>query len=153
MEKKSFLITEVLALLLGWLGVHRYYTGYIGLGVLQTLTLGGCGIWALIDFIFISVGKYKDAQGQELEDYDKNIGIGFLIFAVVASLVISHLPSNKTVINNNTNFTQTVSDKTEKTVTFGNTKCTVYSYGYSCIGDLSEEDKAKLKEIQAELKK
>jgi TM2 domain-containing membrane protein YozV len=87
MEKKSFIITEALALLLGWLGVHRYYTGYVGLGIIQTLTLGGLGIWAFIDFLFISLGKYKDANGQDLEDYDKNIGMGAIFFVVVISFI------------------------------------------------------------------
>ena len=85
MQRKSFLITEVLAILLGWLGVHRYYTGYIGLGVLQTLTLGGCGIWAFIDLISISIGKYRDANGQELDDYNSKIGYGVIIFVVVVA--------------------------------------------------------------------
>ena len=111
MQKKSFLITEVLAMLLGFLGVHRYYTGYVGLGILQTLTFGGFGIWSLIDFIFISLGKYKDANGQELESYDRNLGLGFLIFFIVVTFALVRLPSNKTVINNT--YSPNVSDKTE----------------------------------------
>lgn len=149
MEKKSFLITEVLALLFGWLGIHRYYTGYIGLGIAQTLTLGGCGIWAFIDFLFISIGKYKDANGHELEDYNKNIGIGFIIFAVVVSFIFSHSRSNNTVINN---YSPKSSGKIEKTVVFGDTTCKVDANGYFCRGILSEEDKAKLEQIKAELK-
>ena len=39
MERKSFLVTELLCLFLGLLGAHRFYTGYIGLGILQLLTL------------------------------------------------------------------------------------------------------------------
>lgn len=149
MEKKSFLITEVLALLFGWLGVHRYYTGYIGLGIAQTLTLGGCGIWAFIDFLFISLGKYKDAKGQELEDYNKNIGIGFIIFAVVVSFIFSHSHSNNTVINN---YAPTSTEKVEKTVVFGDTTCKVDASGYFCNGALTEEDRAKLEQIKSELK-
>lgn len=87
MEKKSFLATEIMCLFLGVLGVHRYYTGYIGLGILQTLTLGCCGIWTFIDLIFISLGKYKDAQGNELEDYNKNIGIGVLILLLIVGII------------------------------------------------------------------
>ena len=86
MEKKSFLVTELLCLFLGPLGVHRFYTGYTGLGIAQLLTLGGCGLWSFIDFIMISFGQYKDAKGQELEDYNKKVGIG--IFIAVIALVI-----------------------------------------------------------------
>ena len=88
MEKKSFLVTEILSFLLGFLGVHRFYTGYIGLGVAQLLTLGGCGIWALIDFIMISCGKYKDAKGQELEEYNPTVGYTFIAVYIVLWIIM-----------------------------------------------------------------
>ena len=50
---ESQLIALILAIFLGGLGVHRFYLGYIGIGVIQLLTAGGCGIWALIDIILI----------------------------------------------------------------------------------------------------
>jgi TM2 domain-containing membrane protein YozV len=65
-ERKDWLVTLLLCFFLGYLGVHRFYTGSIGIGVAQLLTLGGCGIWALIDFILILVGSYKDGNGEEL---------------------------------------------------------------------------------------
>ncbi len=151
MERKSFLATEVLCLLLGWLGVHRYYTGYIGLGVAQTLTLGGCGIWSLIDFIFISLGKYRDANGQELEDYDKNIGIGALILLLALALFSTFDPKkspDKTVINNNSSSFSTTENRGMK-VKFSNAECTVDANGYAgCVGYLSESDELKHKKIQ-----
>ena len=48
-------------------GLHRFYTGHMGLGVAQLLTFGGCGIWQLIDLINIFTGKYLDAEGNALE--------------------------------------------------------------------------------------
>jgi TM2 domain-containing membrane protein YozV len=57
------LITLVLCLMLGYLGVHRFYSGHTGIGIAQLLTLGGCGIWVLIDLIMILTGKYKDSEG------------------------------------------------------------------------------------------
>ena len=60
---KQFMITLLLALFAGGFGAHRFYTGHILFGVLQFFTLGGCGIWALIDIIMIVTGKYTDAQG------------------------------------------------------------------------------------------
>jgi TM2 domain-containing membrane protein YozV len=63
---KNWLTTLLLCLFLGYLGVHRFYTGHTGIGVVQLLTLGGCGIWALVDFIMIIANSYKDAQGNPL---------------------------------------------------------------------------------------
>ena len=59
----NWLTLVLLSFFLGFLGVDRFYTGYIGLGILKLLTAGGCGVWALIDFILIVCGKYKDANG------------------------------------------------------------------------------------------
>ncbi|WP_157253281.1 TM2 domain-containing protein [Nonomuraea typhae] len=63
---KSWLVAVLLCFFLGVLGVHRFYVGKVGTGVLQLITLGGLGVWALIDFIMILVGAFKDKQGQPL---------------------------------------------------------------------------------------
>jgi hypothetical protein len=65
-EGKDWLTTLLLCFFLGFLGVHRFYTGHTVIGVVQLLTLGACGIWTLIDFIIIIVGNFKDAQGRLL---------------------------------------------------------------------------------------
>jgi TM2 domain-containing membrane protein YozV len=65
-EGKDWLTALLLAIFLGALGVHRFYTGHTAIGVVQLLTLGGCGIWALIDIIQIATGSFKDAKGNKL---------------------------------------------------------------------------------------
>jgi hypothetical protein len=65
-EERDWLTTLLLAIFLGGLGVHRFYTGHTLIGVVQLLTLGGCGIWALVDIIMIATGKFEDAQGNLL---------------------------------------------------------------------------------------
>lgn len=52
--------TTFLCLFLGWLGVHRFYTGHIITGILQLLTFGGFGIWVFIDLIMIYTDSFKD---------------------------------------------------------------------------------------------
>jgi len=53
----------ILSVLLGGLGVDRFYSGHVGLGVLKLITMGGCGVWALIDMIMIATGKFRDGDG------------------------------------------------------------------------------------------
>ncbi|MBI2073029.1 MAG: TM2 domain-containing protein [Gemmatimonadetes bacterium] len=60
---KSRLVALLLCFFLGVLGIHRFYVGKVGTGILQLVTLGGIGIWALIDFIMIAVGSFTDKQG------------------------------------------------------------------------------------------
>ncbi len=62
-SEKSFATTLILAVLLGGIGVHRFYVGKIGTGILMFLTLGGLGIWSLIDLIVIALQKFKDSKG------------------------------------------------------------------------------------------
>ena len=64
--QKSKTTTALLCFFLGYLGVHRFYTGHTKVGVIQLLTGGGLGIWALWDFIQILRGRYSDADGRML---------------------------------------------------------------------------------------
>ena len=67
-EKKMFIaiLLNLLPFFVGLSGIHRFYTGHIGIGVIQLLTLGGCGVWQLIDFIIILSGSYRDSDGNLL---------------------------------------------------------------------------------------
>ncbi len=48
-------------------GMHRFYVGKIGTGVLMLVTLGALGVWTLIDFILILVGEFNDRDGLPLK--------------------------------------------------------------------------------------
>lgn len=58
-ETKDWMTTFLLCLFCGGLGVHRYYVGKIGTGILYTLTAGLFGIGYLVDFIKILCGKFR----------------------------------------------------------------------------------------------
>jgi len=60
---KNWLTAVLLAFFLGGLGIHRFYLGYTWQGVVQLLTLGGFGIWVLIDFIRIIMRDLKPKDG------------------------------------------------------------------------------------------
>jgi hypothetical protein len=56
---KSQLVALILAILLGGIGIHRFYLGHIGMGILYLFTAGLCGIGWLIDIIMIATGSLK----------------------------------------------------------------------------------------------
>ena len=67
-SEKSRLVALRCCFVFCWafLGVHRFYVGKIGTGILMALTLGGLGVWNLIDVILISVGSFRDSEGKKV---------------------------------------------------------------------------------------
>lgn len=65
---KEWLVTLLLSLFLGTIGIHRFYVGKMGTGILQLITLGGCGVWTLIDIIMILTGNFTDKDGNVIKN-------------------------------------------------------------------------------------
>jgi len=70
MSEKSRLAAFLLCFFFGFLGAHRFYVGKIGTAILQIFTLGGLGIWVLIDFILIIVGSFTDKEGNKITNWN-----------------------------------------------------------------------------------
>jgi hypothetical protein len=72
-EQKSKIVAGLLGILLGGLGIHRFYLGYVGIGVVQIVvtivTFGLGSLWGFIEGILILTGSTKtDAKGIPLKD-------------------------------------------------------------------------------------
>ena len=65
----SRLVAILLAWFLGLIGAHRFYVGKTGTGILMIVTLGGFGVWSLVDVIMIACGTFKDKDGLPLLDW------------------------------------------------------------------------------------
>lgn len=88
---KSFVATWLFSYFLGFFGVDRFYLGQVGSGIGKLVTIGGLGVWWLIDLILTLTGSRRDKLGRPLAGYEKNkklawIGTGVL---VVLSIIFS----------------------------------------------------------------
>lgn len=63
---RSFVVTWLLALLLGLVGADRFYLGKTGTAVAKLLTVGGAGLWYLIDLVLVLTGNQRDRWGRPL---------------------------------------------------------------------------------------
>ncbi len=63
---KDRIVALILCYFLGFLGVHRFYVGKASSGIVQMLTLGGLGIWVMIDLVSIFCGAFQDNEGRFL---------------------------------------------------------------------------------------
>lgn len=79
----------MLCCFLGLFGIHRFYTGYKRIGVCQLCTLGGFGLWWLIDLVSMCFNSYKDKYDIELEDYNGTLAAFVLLGVAILLLVVT----------------------------------------------------------------
>ncbi len=65
-KDSQWVVTLLLAFLLGVIGAHRFYVGKTGTGILMLFTFGGLGIWLLIDLILIITGQFTNKDGEKI---------------------------------------------------------------------------------------
>lgn len=85
---RTFLATWLFALLLGYWGVDRFYLGKIGTGILKLITLGGLGVWVLVDLLLVLTGAQRDKQGRPLEGHAEHSRMAWIVTAGVVALGI-----------------------------------------------------------------
>ncbi|MFT2816669.1 NINE protein [Leifsonia sp. A12D58] len=88
---KQFVLTWLFAWLLGFFAVDRFYLGKVGTGLLKLITLGGLGIWWLIDLILVLTGTQRDKLGRPLAGYNENKKVAWIVTGagIVLSMILS----------------------------------------------------------------
>jgi TM2 domain-containing membrane protein YozV len=84
--QKSFIATWLLSLLLGYFGIDRFYLGKVGTGILKLITLGGFGLWYLIDLIIVLAGAQTDKQNRALSGYAEHKTVAIILSIVFVLL-------------------------------------------------------------------
>lgn len=90
-KQRHFLAVFFLSFMWGVVGVDRMYLGKWGTGFLKLITLGGFGLWVLVDLAMIMAGTMRDKQGREMLQFAEYKTFAYktvLIFALVLGLVV-----------------------------------------------------------------
>lgn len=82
-SNKDFMTATMLSLFLGGLGVDRFYLDKNGTGILKLVTIGGLGIWYLLDLVLLLTGAMKDGNNLPLKNREQNLKTALIIVVIV----------------------------------------------------------------------
>lgn len=83
---KDYLTAALLSILVGMFGADRFYLGKTGTAILKLVTLGGFGLWWLIDVALVLLDQTRDVHGRALRGYEENKTVAFVVAGIVAVL-------------------------------------------------------------------
>lgn len=116
-QKKSGLITLLLCLFLGFLGIHRFYVGRVGSGVAMLLTAGGLGLWWMVDIVLVVTNEFKDADGNVVTFTRKGDGAKRYLLGIVAMFLPPMIFFTAVVVSVALLFTDGLSDTIKQQLT------------------------------------
>ena len=124
----------LLSYFLGWLGVDRFYLGYIGTGILKLITFGGFGIWWLIDLVMILSGSKKDKKGLPLAERNQ-----YLKLSVIVTIGLLVLGSISAIVfhSSYTNLIDSINNGKQDAATLNSYYLSVSKYAVSLSDDLT----------------
>lgn len=112
--QKKWLTAFVLSLVLGGLGVDRFYLGKVGTGILKLITFGGLGLWYLIDLILIATRNMSGVEWvDDGKDDKRNALIVFGVVVVLGLIIAVTAPKTETPVTNSSETTQQTSNDTK----------------------------------------
>ncbi|KRC61007.1 hypothetical protein ASE14_08635 [Agromyces sp. Root81] len=85
---RTFIATWLFAMLLGFWGADRFYLGKIGTAIAKLLTLGGLGVWVLVDLLLVLTGAQRDRDGRPLEGYDEHKRTAWIVTGALVGLSV-----------------------------------------------------------------
>ncbi|MCL2849076.1 MAG: TM2 domain-containing protein [Micrococcales bacterium] len=83
---RSFVATWLLAWAFGTIGLDRFYLGKAGTGLLKLVTLGGLGLWTLVDLVIVLCGAQHDKDGLPLAGYGKHRAMAWAVTVAVTAV-------------------------------------------------------------------
>lgn len=90
-RQRHFLAVFFISFIWGMVGADRMYLGKWGTGIAKLLTLGGFGLWGIVDIILILTGAMRDKQGRAMLQYEEYKAFAYktiLIFAIATGVVV-----------------------------------------------------------------